>query len=153
VNRQISYAIVGLFMLAGIAALSVLAFKVSGFSNFQGHGYYTLTAEFDNIGGLKVRAPVRIAGVTIGRVRGIVLDKISFRAKVLLAIDSVDNNLPTDTAASILTEGILGSNFIGLTPGFEETFLSDGDAITTTHPAIILENLIGQLLFHLKDKK
>ena len=144
----------GLFMIAGLLALLVLAFKISGLSFIGAHNDYVLTADFDNIGSLKVRAPVAVSGVTIGRVRSIQLDPETFRAKVTLQISAKMNTLPVDTAASILTKGLLGSNYINLTPGFDQRYLKSGGVIETTHSALILENLIGQLLFNVKkDKK
>jgi len=146
--------IVGLFMLLGIIAAVFLALKVSGLTGYDPQGYYKVTAEFNNIGSLKQRAPVRIAGVRIGQVGQITLDPTSFRAKVVLLINQKDDQLPVDTSASILTEGLLGSNYIGLTPGFDTAVLKQGAQIQTTHSALVLENLIGQLLFSLKgDKK
>ena len=140
---------VGLFIIAGAIALIILALKVSGLTRLHTNDYYTLTAEFDNIGGLRVRAPVRLAGVTIGQVTGINLNQTTFRAKVTFIINE-SNELPVDTSASILTEGLLGSNYIGLTPGYETQVLQNGGQIDTTHPALILENLVGQLLFNLR---
>lgn len=144
---------VGLFIIFGALALIGLAFKVSGLTSMTSNGYYTVYAEFDNVGDLKVRAPVRIAGVSVGQVENIWLDPSTFRAKVTLLINSKDNKIPMDTSASIFTEGILGSNYISLSPGYEEKFLKNGSLITNTHPALILENLIGQLVFSMKDKK
>ena len=141
---------VGLFMIAGLVALVYLATQVSGLTNLTG-SVYRLTAEFDNIGALKARAPVRVAGVTIGRVESINLDGKNYRAKVKLLIEQ-GNKLPRDTSAQILTEGILGSNYVSLTPGFEEVALNGGGVIETTHSALILENMIGQLLFKVKEK-
>lgn len=144
---------VGLFMIAGLIALVFLAFKVSGLALIGGHKqYYTVTAQFDNVGDLKVRAPVVISGVVIGRVTNIALDDNNFRAVVTLQIEKKMDSLPIDTSAEILTQGILGSNYISLTPGFEQTNLKDGAHIETTHSAIILENLIGQLLYNVKKK-
>jgi phospholipid/cholesterol/gamma-HCH transport system substrate-binding protein len=143
---------VGLFMLAGLCALIFLAFKVSGLTLGHQH-YYTITAEFDNVGDLKIRAPIAVSGVTIGRVSGIRLNANNFRAIVTMEIDDRANALPIDTSAEILTQGILGSNYVGLTPGFEQVNLKNGDRIETTHSAIILENLIGQLLYNLKGSK
>lgn len=145
--------IVGLFMLAGLLALVFLAFKVSGLVVVGQRHYYTITAEFDNVGDLKVRAPVEVSGVTVGRVTRIQLNDNNFRAVVTMEINQQTNSLPTDTAAEILTQGILGSNYISLTPGFEEANLKNGDRIETTHSAIILENLVGQLLYNLKSSK
>lgn len=154
-NRAINF-IVGLFMLAGLLGLLLLAFKVSGLTTFLGkRNYYVISAEFDNIGDLKVRAPVTVSGVTVGRVKNILLDPTTFRANVKLQISQKFSQFPTDTAASILTQGLLGSNYISLTPGFDQKTLKAGGMIETTHSALILENLIGQLMFNLKknDKK
>lgn len=144
---------VGLFMLAGILALLMLALKVSGLSNTVGFEGYQVSANFDNIGSLKVRAPVTIAGVRVGQVTQIRLDPGTFKAVVTLKIDKNKNAIPEDSSASILTEGLLGSNYISLTPGFDDTYLKEGDVIDSTHSALILENLIGQFLFSInKDK-
>jgi phospholipid/cholesterol/gamma-HCH transport system substrate-binding protein len=152
VQKKILEMAVGLFMIAGLLSLLMLALKISGLSQGNTSNYYRLIAEFDNIGSLKERAPIRIAGVKVGQIEKIELQNQHFKARVTLLINKNENNLPDDTSASILTEGLLGSNYIALTPGFEENALKDGDAITNTHPALILENLIGQLLFNLKDK-
>ena len=143
--------IVGFFIIAAIAGFAVLAFKVSGLAQWSSGDTYAITAEFDNIGGLKIRAPVTIAGVTVGQVGNIALDPVTFRAKVTLLISKKTSDLPKDTEASILTQGLLGANYVSLTPGFDSTLLKSGDAIETTHSALILENLIGQLLFSFKD--
>ncbi len=139
-------------MMAGLAALILLAFKVSGLASFGTSQTYTLTADFDNVGDLKVHAPVSISGVRIGQVSGISIDRDNFRAKVTLQIENKMDSLPIDTSASIFTQGILGSNYINLTPGFEEQNLKNGDRIETTHSALILENLIGQLIYNLQGK-
>lgn len=150
-NRLVEIG-VGVFILAGALAFLALAFQVSGLKHFSPHDYYRVTAEFDNIGSLKPRAPVRIAGVKIGQVESISLNKREFKARVTLQIERRDNNLPVDTSAKILTEGLLGSNYISLIPGYEAELLADGSSIHTTYPAIILENLIGQLVFNGKEK-
>lgn len=138
---------VGLFMLAGMVALLILALKVSGLSTaLNGDGYY-VTAIFDNAGSLKVRAPVSIAGVKVGEVTKISLDNASFRAAVTMRINRDEAKLPTDTSASIFTQGLLGANYISLIPGYDQTFLKNGSQIENTHPALILEDLIGQFLF------
>ena len=142
--------VVGLFMLLGIVALVVLAFQVSGLTRWHKGQHYVVSAVFDNIGSLKPRSPVRIAGVKVGEVGSITLDSHTFRAKVTLLLDDSANNIPVDSSAKILTEGLLGSNYISLNPGFEEQFLQVGSQIETTHPALILENMIGQLLFSLR---
>lgn len=142
---------VGLFMVAGALSMLALAFHVSGLKRLSPREYYHVSASFDNIGSLKPRSPVRIAGVKIGQVDEIILDSTEFRAKVIMSINKHDDNLPVDTSAKILTEGLLGSNYISLTPGFEDELLKEGSVIQTTHPAIILESLIGQLVFNVKD--
>lgn len=143
-----SETLVGLFMLAGMLALLVLALKVSGLSTtLNGSNGYFVTANFDNIGSLKPRAPVTIAGVRVGEVANIRLDKNTFRALVTMRINATETNIPADTSASIFTQGLLGANYISLTPGYEQVYLKNGDALDNTHPALILENLIGQLLF------
>lgn len=148
---------VGFFVLLGLLAFVFLAFKISGLSGFNGGKSYRVTAEFTNIGDLKVRAPVSIAGVKIGEVAAIDLDPGSFAAKVTLNIFDEQKNIPLyDTSARILTEGLLGSNYISIVPGFEEEeagreakYLQEGSSIEKTQEAIILENLIGQLLFNI----
>ncbi len=156
-RRRSLEMIVGLFMLAGIVALLVLALKVSGLTNEMGTKGYLVTAAFDNIGDLKPRAPVTISGVHIGQVVAIKLDPETFRANVTLLINRKFNAIPSDSSAQILTQGLLGSNYVSLTPGFQNAFLKNGSTIVDTHPALILENLIGQLLFKVggndKDKK
>lgn len=142
---------VGFFMLFGILALLFLAFKVSGLSSTIGRSGYNVTAAFDNVGGLKMRSPVSLAGVHIGEVSTIKLDGLKFKAVVTMRIDSKYKQLPVDTSASILTQGLLGANYINLTPGFAHKFLNNNDSIGDTHPALILEDLIGQLIFNLKS--
>jgi phospholipid/cholesterol/gamma-HCH transport system substrate-binding protein len=140
---------VGVLMLAAIGAALVLAIKVSGLTNSFGRYGYRVTASFDNIGGLKLRSPITLAGVRIGQVSDIKLDNERFNAIVTMQIEQ--SRLPQDTSASILTEGLLGANYISLQPGYSEAFLKDGDKIQETHSALILENLLGQLLFSLKN--
>lgn len=143
---------VGAFMLAGILSLLVLALQVSGLSNFYPEtAGYKIKAEFSNIGALKVRAKVSIAGVVVGRVIGIELDPKSFNATVIMKIDprSMKDKLPADTRASIMTAGLLGDNYIALSPGFSETeFLQEGSVISSnnTDPAIVLEQLISKFV-------
>ena len=146
-QRRSIEMIVGLFMLAGFAALLMLALKVSGLTNNVGANGYIVTAAFDNIGDLKPRAPVTISGVRIGHVLSINLDPETFRAKVTMLISKKYNELPMDSSAQIFTEGLLGSNYISLTPGFQNSYLKNNSNIAETHSALILENLIGQLLF------
>lgn len=152
-SRRTTEILVGLFMIIAIAAFAVLAIKVSGLtSNFSGSNY-TVTADFDNVGSLKVNAPVKLAGVRIGSVASISYDPQSFRAVVTMQIEDKVNNLPLDSSASILTEGLLGANYVGIGPGFSDQNLANGGQIQDTHSALILENLIGQLLFNVNKKK
>lgn len=150
-QQRLTETLVGAFILAGIAALFMLALKVSGLSDEMYQKGYQIKANFDNIGGLKPRAPVTVAGVKIGQVTDIQLNKNTFKATVVMTIDSNQNTLPSDSSASIFTEGLLGSNYISLTPGYDETFLKNGDIIQNTHPALVLENLIGQFMFKLSN--
>lgn len=143
--------LVGLFIIAAIAAMFVLAFKVSGMSPMTEHNSYQITAAFDNIGDLKPRAAVTVAGVKIGQVTGIELNNKSYRAVVTMRIDKQENNIPVDSEASIVTAGLLGANYVKVTPGFEDQFLKNGGVIEDTHPAILLEEMIGQLMFSMKN--
>lgn len=144
-KRTIEIA-VGIFFLLGIAAFAVMAIKVSGLSEIYNASGYTITAEFENIGGLKPRARVSIAGVAVGRVVSIDFDDKSYLAKVTLNIDNSVRNLPDDTSASILTAGLLGDNYIGLSPGFSDNFLKPGANIPleNTNKAVVLEELVSK---------
>jgi len=150
-NKGLEFA-VGVFILAGLLALLVLAFQVSSVTGLvKAKNYYEIIAEFDNTGDLKKNAPVAVSGVVVGHVKSIQLDPQTFRAKVTMKINSYFNRFPVDTSASILTQGLLGSNYISLTPGFDEKVLQSGGVIESTHSAIILENIIGQLMFNVKN--
>lgn len=140
---------VGVLVIVAVFALLFLSYKVSGFDQYHHEAMYTISADFANIGSLKPRAPVRIAGVHVGVVRSITLDKKTFQAVVICQIDQ-RVPLPVDTSAKILTEGILGSNYIELVPGYSEKMLADGGEITNTQPAILLENLIGKFMYDQK---
>lgn len=143
---------VGVWMVLGLSALLFLALKVSGLSNtFLFSHDYTVTAVFDNIGGLKVRSPVTLAGVRVGQVSAIRLDNKQFKAVVTLQIDGSQRDLPVDTTASILTQGLLGASYVSLKPGFDLQVLKNKSVIRDTHPALILEDLIGQFIFNLKS--
>ncbi len=144
--------LVGLFVSTCIAALFFLALQVSNFSDLQDNGSYTVNAHFENIGGLKAKALVSMAGVPIGRVSEIIFDAENYDALVKIRIEARYNRLPSDTSASILTSGLLGDKFIGLTPGGLDEYLQEGDTIDLTQSALILERLIGQLLFNASDK-
>lgn len=137
---------VGLFVVAGIAALVILAFKVGNMSNFGGGDTYVLTANFDNIGGLKPRAPIKSAGVVVGRVTAISFNNERFTAKVTMAVEN-SYKFPKDTTASILTSGLLGEQYIGLEGGGDEQMLKPGDNLRLTQSAVVLEKLISQFLF------
>jgi phospholipid/cholesterol/gamma-HCH transport system substrate-binding protein len=137
---------VGAFMMAGIFSLFVLAVKVSGFNIGTEANTYSVYARFENIGGLTVRAKVTVAGVVVGKVTSIDLDQKRFSALVRMEINSDIDQLTLDTTASILTEGLLGGKYIGLIPGADEQFLRDGDEITDTQSALVLEELIGKFM-------
>jgi len=148
--------VVGCFMLAGIVAFLVLAFQVSGFTTYFPGKTYQLKAVFDNIGDLKSRAAVSIAGVKVGKVSQIQLEPDSYRATVTLTLNKLVQHLPLSTSASIFTEGLLGSNYVSLNPGIEfdeKEFLKSGDTIDTTYSALILEDLIGKFLFNTEKKE
>lgn len=150
-SERTTESIVGLFLLAAIAALIILAFKVSGLTSFFKPEGYDVTATFDEIGQLKVRAPIKMGGVTIGEVTGIHLDPSTYRAVVKMRIDQKVNDIPNDSSASILTAGLLGDNYIAITPMYSTDFLKQGSEIQETHPAIILEKLIGQFMFKISN--
>lgn len=136
----------GAFVAAGFAALLVLALKVGNLGAERAAQTYRVEARFDNIGGLKVRGPVRSAGVLVGRVADIHFDNDRFQASVTLALDK-RYSFPKDTSASILTSGLLGENYVGLEAGGDDRKLKAGDRIAITQSAVVLERLIGQFLF------
>jgi len=137
---------VGAFVLMSLAALVMLALQVSNFSTWKERPSYHISALFDNIGGLKVRSPVKMSGVVIGRVTDITVDPVSFKAKVLMKVDKAYNELSIDSSASILTSGLLGDQYVGIEVGGDEEYLTDGDQIDLTQSALVLEELIGQFL-------
>jgi phospholipid/cholesterol/gamma-HCH transport system substrate-binding protein len=139
--------LVGVFVLLGLAALLFLALKAANLGNFNTEATYSITARFDNIGGLKVRAPVRSAGVTVGRVKAITLDGKTFQGVVSMDLRR-DFQFPKDSSAKILTSGLLGDQYVGLEPGSADDNLAPGATITQTQSALVLENLIGQMLFN-----
>jgi len=139
--------LVGTFMAMGFVALFFLAMKVSNLSAGGGGDGYRIKARFDNVGSLKVRSPVSIAGVTVGRVESIVLDQDSFQAVVTLRIDPAFDQIPADTFANIYTAGLLGEQYIGLDPGGSLDNLADGGQVEHTQSALVLEQIIGQFLF------
>ena len=138
---------VGLFVVVGLAAVLVLAMKVGNLSTFNMSESYDLQAVFDNIGGLKARAPVKSAGVVVGRVTDITFDNASYRARVSMVVDK-RYQFPKDTFAKILTAGLLGEQYIGLDPGGDEANLKSGDKIAKTQPAVVLESLISSFMYN-----
>ena len=147
-NKKSTEVLVGLFVVLGALALLFLALKAANLASFSSSGAtYTVQARFDNIGGLKARAPVRSAGVSVGRVVRIVLDAHTYQGLVTLEINQ-DVKFPKDSSAKILTSGLLGDQYIGIEPGGDEQDLKQGDTMTYTQSAVVLENLIGQFLFN-----
>ena len=147
-DRTVLDAWVGIFVVVGIAALFILALKVSNSgTTFNTGETYRITAEFDNIGGLKVRAPVKSSGVVVGRVSEIQFDSKKFVARVILTLDK-RYEFPKDTSVSILTSGLLGEQYIGLEAGGDTAMLKDGDSLKLTQSAVVLEKLIGQFLYN-----
>ena len=140
--------VVGAFMLAGIISLGILATRVSGFNVDNESNTYSIYASFENVGGLVVRSKVSIAGVYVGQVAEITYNKDNYDALVRMEIDANVDNITVDTTASILTEGLLGGKYVGLSMGAEEDFLVHGDEISDTQSAIVLEELIGQFLLN-----
>ena len=146
-NKKTTEILVGLFVVLGALALLFLALKAANLASFTGGGNsYTVQARFENIGGLKARAPVRSAGVNVGRITSITLDRVTYQGVVTMDINA-DVPFPKDSSAKILTAGLLGDQYIGLEPGGSEQNLVTGDVITQTQSAVVLENLIGQFLF------
>jgi phospholipid/cholesterol/gamma-HCH transport system substrate-binding protein len=146
-NKKGIEVMVGCFVLLGLAGLLFLSLKAANLASFGERSGYVVTARFDNIGGLKPRAPVRSAGVTVGRVKSITLDSKTFQGVVTMELDR-DVKFPKDSSAKILTSGLLGDQFIGIEAGGDEKDLAAGDVIASTQSAVILENLIGQFLFN-----
>jgi phospholipid/cholesterol/gamma-HCH transport system substrate-binding protein len=137
---------VGLFVAAGIAALLFLALKVGNIGGLESGSTYTIHAQFDNIGGLKVKAPVKSAGVVVGRVAEIRFDNESYQAEAVLAMSS-QYRFPKDTSASIMTSGLLGEQYVSIEAGADDKMLATGDKLKITQGAVVLENLIGQFLY------
>ena len=137
---------VGVFVVAGIAALVMLAMKVGNLSTYNVSETYQVHAYFSNIGGLKPKASIKSAGVLVGRVVEIALDTERYEAKVIMSLDK-RYQFPKDTFANILTSGLLGEQYIGLMPGGDEQMLKDGEQLKKTQSAMVLEDLIGQFLY------
>jgi phospholipid/cholesterol/gamma-HCH transport system substrate-binding protein len=138
----------GLFVVLGFAALFFLTTQTTGSENFTGKDTYAVTARFENVGNLKSRAPVSMSGVTIGRVRSVAFDPDQLNAVVTFAIDSRYDQIPDDSDASILTAGLLGSQYLGLQAGGSDTYLEQGSEIQFTQSAVVIENLISKYLFN-----
>ena len=146
--------LVGVFLLSGLAAFLILVFNVANVEVRSGANNYSLYAKFSNIGGLKVRSPVKVGGVVVGRVSAITLDPTELVPVVKLSMDKHFDQFPETSSLSILTSGLLGEQFLGLTPGFMDddiAMLVDGDRVEDTHSALVLEELIGQFLYSVKD--
>ncbi len=138
----------GLFVLLGMAALFFLTTQTTGSNNFSTSDGYEVTARFENVGSLKDRAPVSMSGVTIGRVTSVEFDPLGLNAIVTFVIDSQFDQIPDDSDASILTSGLLGSQYIGLQAGGSDIYLEGGSEIQFTQSAIVIENLISKYLFN-----
>jgi phospholipid/cholesterol/gamma-HCH transport system substrate-binding protein len=148
INRKSLELWVGLFVAAGILALAMLAFKVGNLTSADVMNGYKVTGRFDNVGGLKVKAAVTMAGVRIGRVSAIAFDNKKYQALVTMDIDGRYQNIPKDSSASILTSGLLGDQYVGIEPGGDETSLQNGDNFLRTQSALVLEKLVGQVIFN-----
>ena len=146
-NRSKTNVAVGAFVALGMAAIVFMALKVGNLVSFDSGAGYRLEARFDNIGGLKVRAPVKSAGVVVGRVEAIYLDKQTYEAVAQLRIRP-DYQFSPDTIAAILTSGLLGEQYLSLDAGGDSGYLSDGQRIVKTQSAMVLEKLIGQFLYN-----
>ena len=143
---------VGVFVAGGLAALFMLAMQVSNLSTSISSHSYEVSAAFQNVGGLKVRSPVTVSGVRVGRVESIDYDTRAYEAVVTLRIDDKYNTFPEDTSASIYTAGLLGEQYIALQPGGSEKDLKPGDRIHLTQSALVLEQIIGQFLYNVASK-
>jgi|SRR5215469_11450411 len=137
--------VTGFFIILGFAALYVIATSATNIKSY-GEAGYAVTASFTNIGGLKTRAPVTLAGVEVGRVTKIALDPKTFNAVVTIQMNGHFNQIPDDSTASILTSGLLGEQYVGLSPGGSDSYLKSGSVVQYTQSALVLENLIGQFL-------
>ena len=138
---------VGLFVLVGTLALLFMALKAANLLQVNFQPTYEVKARFDNIGGLKVNAAVKSAGVVVGRVQRVALDPQRFQAEVVLAMDSA-YTFPKDSSLKILTSGLLGEQYVGIQAGYDEAVLKAGDVVSETQSAVVLENLISQFLFN-----
>ena len=144
---------VGLFVAVGIAALFYLALQISNLGSYSSGESYSIIARFQNSGGLKVKSPVSVAGVRIGRVASITLDKESHEAIVEMRIEEQYNNLPDDSSASIYTAGLLGEQYISIDPGSSDDYLKDKSTLDITSSAIVLEEMIGKFMMNKAEGK
>ncbi len=145
-NTKTQETLVGLFVACGIAALFFMALQISNLSTYNHADFYTISAKFENSGGLKTKSPVSLAGVRIGRVKAIYIDQKTYQSVVEMSIES-QYQLPSDTTASIFTAGLLGEQYVSLEPGGADDFLADQGKIDITQSALVLEEIIGQFLF------
>ncbi|MBX2882139.1 MAG: outer membrane lipid asymmetry maintenance protein MlaD [Granulosicoccus sp.] len=146
-NSRTIEIMVGIFMMLFFVAMFMLAMRVSNLGSFGSSAGYDVEAYFENVGGLRVRAPVSAGGVKVGKVSAIAYDTETYQAKVTLTLDADYASFPLDTSASIYTAGLLGEQYIGLEPGAEDDFLRAGDEIELTQSAVVLERLISQVMF------
>lgn len=145
--------LVGLFVACGIAALFYMALQISNLGTYTSNDSYTVIARFQNSGGLKVKSPVSVAGVRIGRVSSISLDRASHESVVEMRIESKYDNIPSDSGASIYTAGLLGEQYISIDPGSSEEFLKDKSTLDITSSAIVLEEMIGKFMLNKAEGK
>lgn len=143
---------VGCFVLVGVLALIILSVRVGNFSSQDSGSSYNVSASFDDIGGLTVKSPVRMSGVTIGRVTSISIDPMDYSAIVSMQISGDHANLPLDSSAAVLTSGLLGSQYVGFEPGAEDDYLKEGDRLEFTQSAMVLEKLIGRFITSMGSK-
>jgi len=151
-NSRTLELMVGLFVALGIAALLMLSLKVSNLSSLWGSNEYEVTAYFSNVGGLKVKSPVKLGGVKVGSISEINYDDSKYQALVKMKINARYTKIPQDTSAVIYTAGLLGEQYIGLEPGGDEQFLKNGSRMSLTQSAVILEQLISRVLYQFAEK-
>lgn len=151
-RSKVSEVMVGLFVILAGIALFFSAFQASALSFSNPEDTFQIEAVFDNIAGLREKAPVRMAGVRIGKVVSITLDPASYRARVIMELGQ-SIAVPDDSVASVLTEGLLGAQYVGISPGFSDGMLASGGHLEQTHSAMILENLIGQFMLNASKEK
>jgi phospholipid/cholesterol/gamma-HCH transport system substrate-binding protein len=152
-NSRTLELVVGFFITLGIAALLMLSLKVSNLSNFWGNNEYEISAYFSNVGGLKIKSPVKMGGVKIGSISDIQYDESKFQALVKMKINARYTKIPQDTSAVVYTAGLLGEQYIGFEPGGDDQFLKNGSQMTLTQSAVILEQLISRVLYQFAEKK